>query len=151
MYPVFKFIFQYIKQGLQRKSIARKVKKQSEKCPNQPEPDNIGQKPINQTSVKCEPLNNTPVNHPTDKEGSDVQEPTYIEIINLSNVNQEPSNEEDVSQEPFNHEHNMPVNHPTDNEGFDDQEPTNIEPINQETDNWRYHTDMRWKSMYTIL
>ena len=130
MYPVYKFIFQYIKQGdLHRRSIARRVKMQSEKGPYQPEPDNIDHKPINQTSVNCGPLNNTPVNHPSDNERSDVQKPIYI-------VNQESSNEEDVNQEPVNHEplNNMPVNHPTDNEGFDDQEPTNIEPIKQETD-----------------
>jgi hypothetical protein len=66
MYPVYKFIFQYIKQGdLHRRSIARRVKMQSEKGPYQPEPDNIDHKPINQTSVNCGPLNNTPVNHPS--------------------------------------------------------------------------------------
>jgi hypothetical protein len=48
---------------------------------NQPEPDNIGQKQINQTSVNCGSLNNTPVNHPTDNEGFDDQEPTNIEPI----------------------------------------------------------------------
>ena len=54
---------------------------QSEKGPYQPEPDNIDHKPINQTSVNCGPLNNMPVNHPTDNEGFDDQEPTNIEPI----------------------------------------------------------------------